>query len=278
MLAYHISVTEQQAPPGWYPVDGGQRFWDGSTWTEQFRPATAPGVTGAGIRRAANRFASNEMDVPEGTIWSAVGKGVGGITTGRYRMDSEYLHFEKGTLRTAAQQVHMADVVNVDVKQSMTQKARGVYTVVVHLQRGLSVLIEDVPDGPIVQRTITETFRAAHMTRIQRQIQIDGARHQATNTHRQEIAYGGLPPGGHAPGAPTPGVPMGMAPAHGLPAPSPTAELSAAPSSEATLDVEVVPAVPDPISQLKELGALRDAGILTEDEFSAKKSEILARL
>ncbi|MDQ3527982.1 MAG: SHOCT domain-containing protein [Actinomycetota bacterium] len=37
-------------------------------------------------------------------------------------------------------------------------------------------------------------------------------------------------------------------------------------------------ASPDPIEQLQKLGQLRDAGILTEDEFLAKKSEILSRM
>ena len=34
----------------------------------------------------------------------------------------------------------------------------------------------------------------------------------------------------------------------------------------------------DPIDQLQKLGQLRDAGILTEEEFQAKKSEILSRM
>ena len=36
------------------------------------------------------------------------------------------------------------------------------------------------------------------------------------------------------------------------------------------------PAAPDPIEQLKELAALRDQGILTEEEFAAQKAKILA--
>lgn len=39
-----------------------------------------------------------------------------------------------------------------------------------------------------------------------------------------------------------------------------------------------VPAATDHLSQLKQLGELRDAGILTEEEFGAKKAEILSRL
>lgn len=34
---------------------------------------------------------------------------------------------------------------------------------------------------------------------------------------------------------------------------------------------------PDPIAQLKELAALKDQGVLTEDEFAAQKARILAQ-
>jgi hypothetical protein len=37
------------------------------------------------------------------------------------------------------------------------------------------------------------------------------------------------------------------------------------------------PAAPDPIEQLKELAALKDQGILTEEEFAAEKAKILGR-
>jgi hypothetical protein len=32
------------------------------------------------------------------------------------------------------------------------------------------------------------------------------------------------------------------------------------------------------LSQIKQLGELRDAGVLTNEEFEAKKAEVLARL
>jgi hypothetical protein len=36
------------------------------------------------------------------------------------------------------------------------------------------------------------------------------------------------------------------------------------------------PAAPDPIDRLKELGELRDSGVLTEEEFQAQKAKVLA--
>jgi hypothetical protein len=37
-------------------------------------------------------------------------------------------------------------------------------------------------------------------------------------------------------------------------------------------------ALPDVTEHLTKLAALRDAGVLTEDEFAAKKTELLARV
>lgn len=31
-----------QTPPGWYPADGGERWWDGTAWSEHRRPAPVP--------------------------------------------------------------------------------------------------------------------------------------------------------------------------------------------------------------------------------------------
>jgi len=39
--------------------------------------------------------------------------------------------------------------------------------------------------------------------------------------------------------------------------------------------VAPAPPAPDPIAQLKELAALRDQGILTEEEFAAQKAKLL---
>jgi len=156
-----------------------------------------------------------------------------GIGAGRYRLDANYLYFEKGTLRTDSQQVPIAQVLDVDVKQTMTQKARGVFTLTVQIQRGAGVervLMEDIPNGREAQRQINE---AAHGAR--------NAIQQRQDTMRYE--------GNHHPAA--------------APAPASTAAEAVA---------------PNPIARLKELAALKEAGILTEDEFAAKKADILSRL
>ena len=42
--------------------------------------------------------------------------------------------------------------------------------------------------------------------------------------------------------------------------------------------VAAAPAAPDPIAQLKQLGELRDAGVLTDEEFAAQKARVLGTL
>lgn len=50
--------------------------------------------------------------------------------------------------------------------------------------------------------------------------------------------------------------------------PDPAADAAAAPAAGAT----------DPLAQLERLGALRDAGVVSDEEFAAKKAELLARM
>lgn len=272
-------MSDEQAAAGWYPVDGGRlRYWDGAVWTEHFsdpHQGSAQAVADTTTSRlkgaatsAARQLTSNEMELPEGTLWSAIGKGVGGITTGRYRMDIHYLYFAKGALRTDAQQIPVSGIVDVDVKQSLTQRARGVWSVVVHVQRAGGgrevVTMDDIPNGPEAQRALNRGAHDARLLLEHRSIHLDGLRHQATNTTRQEIAYQGGVPIVAQPGFVAPMQQMAMAP-------QPTAQIEAA---EPIIDVVAV----DPIAQLKDLAALHEAGVLTDDEFSAKKAEILARM
>ncbi|HET7356630.1 MAG TPA: DUF2510 domain-containing protein [Nocardioidaceae bacterium] len=238
-------MNEGMAPAGWYPVDEKNlRYWDGQQWTDHFHERPGPanefsageagGGTAASSRAssAAKRLIDTHQDLPEGTVWSAVGRPVTGIGAGRYRMDAHYLYFEKGTLRTDSQQVPIANVLDVDVKQSLTQKARGVYTVYVHIQRPNRVEVvamEDIPDGRTAQQQINAAAHSARSLILRNQ-----------NTMR----YEGQPP---------------------------SVLTSQAPATEAAREH-------NPLEQLKELAKLRDAGVLTDEEFQSKKAEILARI
>lgn len=167
-----------------------------------------------------------------------MGKPVTGFGAGRYWMTPKFLFFERGTLRTDSQQVPISAVLDVDVRQSMTQKARGVFTVMVQIQRGANVenvSMDDIPHGREAQRIINN---AAHQARL--------AIQQSANT--QTVRHeGGF-------------VPAGV------------------PAAPATTTPTAQPAADDPMATLRKLGELRDAGVLTDDEFVAKKVEILSRI
>jgi hypothetical protein len=212
-------MSDSQAQPGWYPNGDGLRYWDGTAWTDQFQPAP------------------NVPDRDPDAIWQAVGKPVTGIGAGKYKLTKHYLFFEKGTLRTDAQQVPIAAVLDVDVRQSMTQKARGVGSVVVHIQRPTRVEVVTMDDIPNFREGQQAINAAAHEARylIQRN----------QNTMRYEGIAPGMAQQQATASAPEPSVPA---------------------------------SAPDYIDQLAKLGQLRDAGILSEDEFAAKKADILSRM
>lgn len=222
------------APPeGWLPPEGwrpdeswptpppGWRFFvEQSAGSPQ---APVPWVPGEVI---ADRTVQSEP----GVLWAAKGQPLTGFGAGRYKLTHTMLFFEKGTLSTRAQQIPIAQVMDVDMRQSVTQKARGVGNVLVHVQRGQGVelvVLEDIPDPRAAVTVINNTARAARLAEQQRQ-----------NTHH----YSGVPP---------------MA-------------------AQAVAEVPTPPS--DPIEQLRRLGEVRDAGIVTEEEFAAKKAEILSRL
>lgn len=214
-------MSESKPPAGWYPSEGGERWWDGAAWTDQSRP-----------------ISSATPDKDPDAIWQATGKPITGMGVGKYKLTAHYLFFEKGMLRTDSQQVPISAVLDVDVRQSMTQKARGVGNVIVHIQRPTRVEVVTMEDIPNFREGQVAINKAAHDARfvIQRN----------ANTMRYE----------------------GVAPSH----------VAAAQAAMPPASAPQVASAPDPMDQLRKLGELRDAGILTDDEFTAKKADILARM
>ncbi len=201
-------------PAGWTPPPGWQ---PDPNW-----PAAPPG------------WQLWLQELEPGVLWEGESQtltaaATGGKVAARYRLTEQFLYFERGFLSTDAQQVPIANVLDVDVKQTMTQKARGVGDVLVHIQRpsGVEVVpIESVRDFRQVQRLINETAHAARAAMLRAQ----NTHHYASNAPQQQ--------GSHV----------------------------ARPTEH---DVMVL---------LKQLGDLKAAGILTEQEFQEKKSELLKRL
>lgn len=58
----------------------------------------------------------------------------GRLTSCRYRLTNRAIYFDEGLLSSNSQQVPLWAVRNVDVKQRMLQKARGIGDVIVHVE------------------------------------------------------------------------------------------------------------------------------------------------
>jgi hypothetical protein len=239
-------------PEGWFPPEGWQpdptwpaapEGWELVVEVEptdaEPKPRPRRGRVRATARGARDAFdaqnaqSSADLANEPGVIWAAKGQPLAGFGAGRYRLTATTLFFEKGVLATDAQQVPIVHVLDVDMRQSITQKGRGVGDVLVHVRRqnGVEVVtLENVPDP---RRAVSILNDTAHQARLASQKLAQTYHHTTQNA---------------APVSVEPPV-----------------------SSEA-------PNRSDPVEQLRRLGELRDSGILTEAEFTAKKAEILARL
>lgn len=234
-----------EAPEGWLPFDGWQPdpSWppapDGwQVVIDDGTPESSVGAVTGLFKKAAQEFnarTSAESDAlaqsPD-VFWSAKGQPLTGIGAGRYRLTASTLFFESGTLTTNAQQVPTNLLFDIDLRQTMTQKARGVGDVVVHIQRPHGVEVAALADVPNPREAVAVINRVAHEARM--------AAHTLANTHHYTS-------GAHPAAAQPPMQP---------PAPAPI----------------------DPMEQLTKLGQLRDAGVLTDEEFATKKAEILSRM
>jgi hypothetical protein len=153
-------------------------------------------------------------------------------------MNQEYLFFEKGTLRTDSQQIPLAMIVDVDARQTMTQKARSVGSVFVHVQRSNGAhevaILDDLPDFRDAVARINDASRQARY-------------HAHTILNTQHINYHGTPQS-----APATHIPPQSAPTR--------------------------PPADEIFAQIERLGDLRDKGFITGEDFEQKKAELLARL
>jgi hypothetical protein len=151
---------------GWHPDPSDPThllYWDGAQWTEHRHPTPAQ-------REARPKPQLGDSNLP--TLWEAWGKPLSGIGGGRYRLTAHYLYFERGTLRTDSQQVPVSALHDIDVRQSMSQKARGVGTVIVHINRGNRmevVQLVDVPNFREGQHAINDAATKARLHWQERQ-------------------------------------------------------------------------------------------------------------
>lgn len=191
------------APEGWLPAED---WYPPKEWPEapegwQFLvPDDGMGKVDylASVRTARGQSTITEHAVPDTPagqaanqlLWEGASSQLTGIGGGRYRLTRHHLYFETGVLRTDSQQIPVEHIYDVDVRQTMMQKSRGVANVYVHLNRpnGVqeTVIMENLTEAKGVQHVINEAVRAR---------KLELKREETTHTY-----LGGLPH--HIPAAP----------------------------------------------------------------------------
>lgn len=200
-----------------------------------------------GMRSADGRsvLTGNSIGAPHGmaedqVLWEGSSQMLTGFGGGRYRLTRQHLFFESGIVRTDAQQIPVEQISDIDVSQTVIQKSRGVSNIAVHVVRGNGSL----------ETVVLENIKDAKAVQLLLNEAVRARRleaHRLTNPH---LYFGMQPQVGVPPVQPAPHA----APLVGAVAPD------------------------DVYSQLEKLGKLRDAEVLTPEEFESKKAELLGRL
>ncbi|MCU0265120.1 MAG: PH domain-containing protein [Actinomycetia bacterium] len=238
----------------------------GGSWKDKLKAAAAQATAqGKAMADQAKTAVADQQarrtqqwaDDPN-TLWHGESKTMGSGVTGamaRYRITRDRLWIESGLLGTTSEQVPLWAVRDVDVRQSVMNQSKDLGDLVLHLEDAaysvdpagsfsLSGLGGSARSGSVTLDNIEHPYQVYELL----QPLISEAR--AKKLVERQTQYMHVNPGMTAMG-----VPMG--------APQP-----AAPAAPAAPAVDVA-------DQLRKLAALRDEGLLTDEEFAAQKAKLL---
>jgi hypothetical protein len=198
------------------------------------------------------------------TLWFGESKNAAtsaaGVSKARYRITKDRVWIESGLLGTRTESVPLWSIKDMDVRIAVWQQGKDVGDVVLNLEDPsygasqdmftMSGNIEGTTSGQVVLDNVEGPYAVMDLLTPL----ISEARSKKT-MERQSTYVHNMTPG--APyGAPPP-APYGAPPPQAAPTqPAPAPQLSM-------------------VEQLTKLGELRDAGILTEEEFAAQKAKVL---
>jgi len=293
------------AEAAWLPDPAGVhelRYWDGAQWTDHVSdagtpgqdplpaplpppaaappPPPGPGATAApagklgwkdrlkqvadqgkaladqGKQKLAEQNAkrAEQWANDPGTLWFGESRNAAtsatGVAKARYRITKDRVWIESGLLGTRTESVPLWSIKDMDVRQAVWQRGSDIGDVVLVLEDpsygastdtfNLSGAVEGTTTGQVVLDNIEGPYAVLDLLAPL----ISEARSKKTMERQSTYVH-----------SMTPGVPYGAPPPQAAPAP-PAAQ-------------------PDMIDQLKRLGELRDAGVLTDDEFAAQKARLL---
>lgn len=164
----------------------------------------------------------------------------GKVVAAAYRLTEDAIHFEAGVLSRTAEIVPLWATLDVDMKQSLTQRARGLADLVIRLDPAghkygqTQVVLKSIRDAVSVRDLIARQANSARAAAHKYQHDLEIERRKASAS---QVSLG-----------PT-------SPAPAAPEPKPADDL---------------------MTKLERLAALHAAGALTADEFGAAKAKLLA--
>ncbi|MGY1618659.1 PH domain-containing protein [Geodermatophilus sp. SYSU D00691] len=263
------------APPPAPPAYGATAYPDPSaaapapaaggkvSWKDRLKQAADQGKAMAeqGKQKLAEQSAkrTEQWANDPNTLWFGESKGgatgAAGVSKARYRITKDRIWIESGLLGTRTESVPMWAVRDMDVRQAVWQRGKDIGDVVLGLDDPAYGVHQDtfnltgVPEhgttsGQVVLDNIESPYSVVDLLTPL----VSEARHKKTVERQSSYVH-----------MQTPGMPYGVPPVAPPPAP-------AAPAAPPQVDM---------VEQLRKLGELRDAGILTEEEFAAQKAKIL---
>jgi hypothetical protein len=278
------------------------RYWNGSSWTEHvsdqgttgqdpltvelpppadaFPPPPAPPPAAAapaggkpswkdrlkqvadqGKQKLAEQNAkrTEQWANDPNTLWFGESKNAAtsaaGVSKARYRITKDRVWIESGLLGTRTESVPLWAIKDMDVRIAVWQQGKDFGDVVLNLEDpsygasqdmfNMSGSIEGTTTGQVVLDNIEGPYAVLDLLTPL----ISEARTKKTIERQSSYVHN------MTPGMPY-GAPYGAPPPQAAPAAAPPPQL-------------------DMVEQLKKLGELRDAGILTEEEFAAQKAKLL---
>ncbi|VXB74116.1 SHOCT domain-containing protein [Pseudoclavibacter sp. 8L] len=159
--------------PAWPEAPAGWQYLVEDEVEAQAAPSSTPAPSRAAaalkkLRTATGNSSATGAGFGEGDdvtsddlLWEGNSKTITGVGGGRYKLTRYYLHFEKGVLSTKGQQIAIEKITDVDHKQSLPQKARGVSDLHLHADDlSETAILESITDARDVQQLINEAARA----------------------------------------------------------------------------------------------------------------------
>ena len=243
-------------PPPAAPPPGGKL-----SWKDRLKQVADQGkaIADQGKQKLAEQNAkrTEQWANDPNTLWFGESKNAAtsaaGVSKARYRITKDRVWIESGLLGTRTESVPLWSIKDMDVRIAVWQQGKDVGDVVLNLEDPsygasqdmftMSGNVEGTTSGQVVLDNIEGPYAVLDILAPL----ISEARSKKT-MERQSTYVHNM----------TPGMPYGAPPT--LPTPFP----AAAPPPQLDL-----------ADQLKKLGELRDAGLLTDEEFAAQKAKIL---